>query len=124
KGIDAIHSGTFQKVVLSRTEAVSLENADVIFLFQKLVATYKTAFKYCFFHPKIGLWLGATPEQLLKVNSNEIKTVALAGTQVFYEGEIIWENKEKEEQQFVTDFISQNLDKFVSEKHMSDPYTY
>lgn len=124
KGIDAIHSGTFQKVVLSRTEAVSLENADVIFLFRKLVATYKTAFKYCFFHPKVGLWLGATPEQLLKVNSNEIKTVALAGTQVFHDGEIIWENKEKEEQQFVTDFISQNLDKFVSEKHTSAPYTY
>ena len=124
KGIDAIGAGTFQKVVLSRTEAVSIENNDVILLFQKLLSHYPTAFKYCFFHPKIGLWLGATPEQLLKVNSDEIKTVALAGTQVFKEGEITWENKEKEEQQFVTDFIVENLSEFVSELQKSDPSTF
>ena len=97
KGIDAINSGNFQKVVLSRTEAVSLENEDAVHLFQKLVTTYETAFKYCFFHPEVGLWLGATPEQLLKANSGKIKTVALAGTQIFKEGEIIWEEKEKKE---------------------------
>ena len=124
KGIDAINSGTFQKVVLSRTEVVSLENSNIIYLFQKLVATYKTAFKYCFFHPKVGLWLGATPEQLLKVASGEIKTVALAGTQVFTEEEIIWEEKEKQEQQFVTDFILENLNEFVSSKNFTAPYTF
>lgn len=123
-GIDVINLGIFQKVVLSRTEAVSLENSNVIYLFQKLVAIYPTAFKYCFFHPKVGLWLGATPEQLLKVNSNEIKTVALAGTQVFKEGEITWQNKEKNEQQFVTDFILENLSKFVSSKISTAPYTF
>ena len=124
KGIDAIHSDEFQKVVLSRTEAVSLENNDAIFLFQRLLSNYPTAFKYCFFHPKVGLWLGATPEQLLKVNSDEIRTVALAGTQVFKEDEIIWENKEKEEQRFVTDFILDNLNEFVSVKIFTEPYTF
>jgi len=124
KGIDAIHSDEFQKVVLSRTEAVSVENNDAIFLFQRLLSNYPTAFKYCFFHPKVGLWLGATPEQLLKVNSDEIRTVALAGTQVFKEGEIIWENKEKEEQRFVTDFILDNLNEFVSVKIFTEPYTF
>lgn len=124
KGIDAIHSDEFQKVVLSRTESVSVENNDAIFLFKKLVSNYPTAFKYCFFHPKVGLWLGATPEQLLKVKDDEIRTVALAGTQVFKEGEIIWENKEKEEQQFVTDFILDNLNEFVSVKIFTEPYTF
>jgi isochorismate synthase len=124
KGIDVINLGILHKVVLSRTEAVSVENADVIYLFQKLVSSYSTAFKYCFFHPKVGLWLGATPEQLLKVNSNEIKTVALAGTQVFKEGQITWENKEREEQQFVTDFILDNLSEFVSAKTFTKPYTF
>ncbi len=124
KGIEAINSGEFQKVVLSRTETVSIENNDAILLFKKLLLNYPTAFKYCFFHPKVGLWIGATPEQLLKVNSNEIKTVALAGTQVFKEGEITWENKEKEEQQFVTDFIVENLSEFVSEQNNSEPYTF
>lgn len=124
KGIDAINFGEFQKVVLSRTEAVSIENNNAVLLFQRLLSNYPTAFKYCFFHPKIGLWLGATPEQLLKVNSDKIKTVALAGTQVFKEGEIVWENKEKEEQQFVTDFIVENLSEFVSELQKSDPFTF
>jgi len=124
KGIEAINSGEFQKVVLSRSETVSIENDDAIFLFQRLLSNYPTAFKYCFFHPKVGLWLGATPEQLLKVNSNEIKTVALAGTQVFKEGEITWENKEKDEQQLVTDFIVENLSEFVSKQNNSEPYTF
>lgn len=124
KAIDEINSGLFQKVVLSRTETVPLMNSDAIHLFQKLVTTYPTAFKYCFFHPKVGLWLGATPEQLLKVSASEIKTVALAGTQVFQEGEITWETKEKEEQQFVTDFILDNLDPFVSSKTSTEPYTF
>jgi len=124
KGIDAIASKMFQKVVLSRTEAVSIENNDAVFLFQKLVSSYPTAFKYCFFHPKVGFWLGATPEQLLKVNASEIKTVALAGTQVFKEGEITWENKEIEEQRFVTDFILENLEEFVFSKSVTEPYTF
>ena len=124
KGIDAIATGKFEKVVLSRTEAVSIENNDAVLLFQKLLSTYPTAFKYCLFHPKAGLWLGATPEQLLKVNGDEIKTVALAGTQVFREGEIVWENKEKAEQQFVTDFILDALNDLVSVKIHTEPYTF
>lgn len=124
KGIDAIHSGDFKKVVLSRKESVLSNGIAVFELFQKLLSNYPTAFKYCFFHPKVGLWLGATPEQLLQVAANEIKTVALAGTQVYKEGEIIWENKEQEEQRFVTEFILDSLQPFVSNENASDPYTF
>jgi isochorismate synthase len=68
--------------------------------------------------------LGATPEQLLKANKDEIKTVALAGTQVFDGTEnVVWETKEKEEQQFVTDFITNNLKDYASEVSVSAPYT-
>lgn len=124
KGIDAIEYGEFKKVVLSRKESVLIEDLDVFSLFQKLLSNYPTAFKYCFFHPKIGLWLGATPEQLLKVTNDEIKTVALAGTQIYKEGEIIWENKEKQEQVFVTEFILENLKEYVFEERISEPYTF
>jgi len=123
-GVDAIRKGDFKKVVLSRTESVSLENASPFALFKKLLSAYPTAFKYCFFHPEIGMWLGATPEQLLKVSEDLIKTVALAGTQVFHEGEIKWENKEQEEQQFVTEFILDGLQDYVAEKNSSQPYTF
>lgn len=124
KGVDAIVQGDFKKVVLSRKEPVALEENDVFPLFQKLLSAYPTAFKYCFFHPKVGLWLGATPEQLLKVSDDKIKTVALAGTQVYREGAIVWENKEREEQQFVTEFILDGLKEYVSEQNVSEPYTF
>ncbi|MEZ0004776.1 isochorismate synthase [Flavobacterium sp. 28YEA47A] len=123
-GVDAICKGDFKKVVLSRTESVSLENTSPFALFKKLLSAYPTAFKYCFFHPEIGMWLGATPEQLLKASDDRIKTVALAGTQVYHDGEIKWENKEQEEQEFVTEFILDGLEDYASEKNSSKPYTF
>ena len=116
--------GTFSKVVLSRNEIVDLPNFDLISLYIKLASSYPSAFTYCWFHPEIGLWMGATPETLLKVNSNQFQTVALAGTQL-YKGseEVIWQNKEKEEQQFVTDYIVEIIGKLVSEIQISIPKT-
>jgi isochorismate synthase len=125
KGISAIESGQFQKVVLSRKEQVFVPDFDVIATFKNLIFTYPTAFAYCFFHPQIGMWFGASPEQLLKVNTNQFETMALAGTQKFEGNEnVIWENKEKEEQQFVTDFIMENLENVTNDIAFSNPYTY
>lgn len=123
-GVDAICKGNFKKVVLSRKETVSLENVTPFELFKKLLSAYPAAFKYCFFHPEIGMWLGATPEQLLKASGDRIKTVALAGTQVYHEGEIKWEIKEQEEQEFVTEFILEGLEDYAAEKNSSKPYTF
>lgn len=110
KGISALKAGEMQKVVLSRKEKTSLKNTDFIALFQDLLATYPTAFVYCWFHPQIGLWLGATPETLFKIKGHKFETMALAGTQKF-EGtmEVNWGKKEKQEQQFVTDSIMEKL---------------
>ena len=124
KVIQEINNGTFSKVVLSRNEIVDLPNFDLISLYIKLASSYPTAFTYCWFHPEIGLWMGATPETLLKVNRNKFQTVALAGTQL-YKGseEVIWQNKEKDEQQYVTDYIVEILSKSVCEIQISTPKT-
>jgi isochorismate synthase len=124
KGIDAIEKGFFTKVVLSREEIVDVPHFDLVSVFTKLLQAYPTAFTYCWFHPKIGLWIGATPERLLKANENRFSTMALAGTQI-YEGvkEVVWGKKEIEEQQFVTDFILENLKNKTSEVTISSPYT-
>ena len=103
KGISAIQNDEFQKVVLSR-KIVLKEQIAIVETFQNLISTYPTAFRYLFFHPKIGLWMGATPEHLVKINQNQFETVALAGTQLYSEN-VIWATKEIEEQQFVTDYI-------------------
>jgi isochorismate synthase len=68
--------------------------------------------------------MGATPEQLLKVNNNTFETIALAGTQKeTVSNEVIWHTKEKEEQQYVTDYIVTKLEKVASEVIVSKPYS-
>lgn len=115
KGIEAIKTGKLKKVVLSRTETVALSEANPINIFKRLLQNYPAAFVYCWFHPKVGLWLGATPETLIKVNGNQFETMALAGTQEYFGTlDVIWQDKEKQEQQFVTDFIVDSLQSSVS----------
>lgn len=123
KGIQAIENQDFKKVVLSRKEQIELENFDLVTTFEKLVQLYPAAFAYCFFHPKIGLWMGATPEQLVKANVNVFETMALAGTQKDNGSEeIIWGKKEKEEQQYVTDYIVDQLKEATLEVSVTEPY--
>jgi isochorismate synthase len=123
KGIDAIRLDVFKKVVISRKEIIGVPNFDLISVFEKLVQNYPNAFCYCWFHPKIGLWMGATPERLLKSNNKKFATMALAGTQKSQgSAKVIWERKEMEEQQFVTDFILNNLKELTSEVSISSPY--
>ena len=80
--------------------------------FEKLLGSYPSATNYVWFHPKVGLWMGATPEILLKVENQSFTTMALAGTQV-YEGvaDVKWKPKELEEQQMVTDYVLDKLKK-------------
>lgn len=113
KGIEAIRDKQFQKVVLSRQEIVSLTDNPIL-IFKRLLNTYTFAFVYIWYHPKVGLWLGATPETLLKTQGNRFSTMALAGTQI-YKGklDVEWNDKEKQEQQFVTDYIVSNLQSSV-----------
>ncbi len=124
KSVAAIRSGAFEKLVLSRTEAVAIGD-NVTAIYKKLLNAYPMAFRYCFYHPNSGLWMGATPEQLLKVENKTLHTVALAGTQLYKEGEqAVWENKEKEEQQFVTGYIINSLRGYTSEISQTEPYTF
>lgn len=124
KGIQGIKNQEFKKVVLSRKETVDLVDFDLETTFEKLVQLYPTTFVYCFFHPKLGTWLGATPEQLLKANDSVFETIALAGTQKANDSSaVIWKQKEKEEQQFVTDYIVNKLKNVASDVLVSEPYS-
>ncbi len=124
KGIQAIENNEFKKVVLSRNETLDLFNFDLITAFENMIHLYPTTFVYCFYHPKVGTWLGATPEQLLKANDTEFRTMALAGTQKDKgSNEVIWQKKEQEEQQFVTDYIVEKLKNVASEVVISKPYS-
>jgi len=124
KGIDAIHHNYLKKVVLSRRETESLSKANPLHLFKRLLQNYPTAFVYCWYHPKVGLWLGATPETLLRAEGNRFETMALAGTQLYKDTlDVAWEAKEKEEQQLVTDYVVDNLRSSVDSLNVSEAKT-
>jgi isochorismate synthase len=124
KSVAEIRSGRFEKLVCSRTETVSC-GTDVTGIYSKLLEAYPNAYRYCFYTPDTGLWMGATPEQLLKSDGGTIHTVALAGTQPYKEGETaVWESKEQQEQQFVTDYILDELKGIVTDVETTGPYTF
>jgi isochorismate synthase len=62
-----------------------------------------------------GTWIGATPEVLLSIENEEVKTISLAGTKKSND-ESAWNAKEKEEQAIVTQFIEQTLTQSVKLK--------
>ncbi|CAM4114211.1 isochorismate synthase [Flavobacterium antarcticum] len=125
KGIKAIEEQVLEKVVLSRQETLKQKNFSFLEVYQNMLSTYPNAFRYCWFHPEVGMWFGATPEQLLKVENSKFETVALAGTQKYdANSEAVWQQKEKQEQQFVTDFILGKLAAEAQSLRQTQPFTF
>jgi len=110
KSLISLETGALQKVVLSRKEILSATVTNAFEYFKKACYLYPNTFCYCWYHPKVGMWLGATPETLVKLNNNSFETMALAGTLPFKGTEnVVWEAKEIEEQQIVVDSILKEL---------------
>lgn len=124
KGIKAIHDGRFEKIVLSRVERVPISEENPIDIFKTLLDTYPAAYVYIWYHPQIGLWLGATPETLLKTEGQRFKTMSLAGTKKHDKRiDTPWGTKEIHEQQIVTDFIVDSLKDFINTINVTNPMT-
>ena len=124
KAIDKIKNTDLEKIVISREELVRISNFDFLKVYKSLLKKYQNAFVYVWFHPKVGLWLGATPETLLHVEENHFKTMSLAGTQVYQENVApVWKSKELEEQQLVTYFIKNQLSTISSNLKIYDTET-
>lgn len=106
-----ITSGSFQKVVPSRTKTVELPDGfEVVEAFQKLYRAYPNALVSYVSIPGIGNWIGATPELLVSVqDKTTFRTVALAGTQPYHPGtdirSVAWTQKEIEEQALVERYV-------------------
>lgn len=115
--VNQIEQGTFEKIVPSRPKSINLPASfDSIDAFQKLCRAYPNAMISFISIPKVGSWLGATPELLVSVeNKTMFKTVALAGTKLFQQGtnlkNVAWTQKEIEEQALVSRYIINNFKK-------------
>jgi len=100
-----IDSNQFNKVILSRTKKINTEKSPLV-IFDHLNEKYSETLNYVITNPKIGTWIGATPEKLFETSGLKINTMSLAGTKL---PEKKWTNKEFEEQKMVTDVILEAL---------------
>ncbi len=99
------------KVILSKTITFcDYPEDEQTYIFYRLIKQYPKAMVYWVHLPHLGVeWMGATPELLLKKEDNKLRTLALAGTK---KPEEEWTEKERKEQQIVTDYIAQQLSDF------------
>lgn len=123
KTISAIENGEMTKVVTSRFKDLSLKSFDIELLVRRILSSYPNAYRYIWYHPKTGIWCGATPEVLMQISGNSFETMALAGTQLYKDGPIHWGEKELHEQQVVTDNILDNLAEVTSSLEVSEVKT-
>ena len=124
KTIDTVANEGLGKIVVSRKEDIHLPDLNIVATFKKMLSVYTNAYVYLWYHPKVGLWSGATPETLLSVKGKEFFTMALAGTQP-YKGstKVTWGAKEIAEQQMVTDYIKEYLKYKVAKIEFSEVET-
>ncbi len=123
--VRSIKSRYAKKIVVSRKEEFSLQKFDLQQLIIRILDLYPMAFRYVWYHPKTGLWCGASPEVLVKTEGSSFTTMALAGTQKYnIKEKYNWHHKEIEEQQIVVDEISTSLQRVTSVVRISKTYNH
>lgn len=110
KTLKIITEGQLDKVVASTVTRVNF-NIEPREVLNRLRNAHPNTFIYAFSHPKAGVWIGATPEPLVRSTSdnNGYTTVSLAGTRQRELGIVPWGQKESLEQSVVTDYIRAQL---------------
>jgi isochorismate synthase len=124
--VSAIETGHPKKVIISTIKHVARTAENLTTVFDKLLATYPTAFRYLLHHPLYGTWAGASPELLLKKVDTHYSTIALAGTLKTVDGQVpVWNDKLIEEQAIVTRGIAAHLEGIgVKDIHVSDVHNH
>ena len=127
-----LEKGTFRKIVLARKATLRTADKDFEKLFMKACRMYPRLFVALVYTPQSGMWLMATPEILLKGEQGKMQTMSLAGTQKAEPSRTIadypiegveWSLKNREEQQYVTDYIEDCIRAFSDDYQLKGPYT-
>ena len=127
-----LEKGTFRKIVLARKATLRMADKDFEKLFMKACRMYPRLFVSLVCTPQSGMWLMATPEILLRGELGKMQTMSLAGTQKAEPSRTIadypiegveWSPKNREEQQYVTDYIEDCIRAFSDDYQLKGPYT-
>ena len=123
QAIHLLKSNELQKVVLSHPVKIKSDK-EAFQVFIKLLEFYPAAYVYLWYHPETGIWLGATPEILIDIENQELKTMALAGTQAADAiDKVVWQAKEIQEQQYVVDAMQAALNRYTESLSVSERQT-
>lgn len=121
--IQRIKDGDFSKVVLSRLVVEQTAAVDWSEVFKSLMVGYKDAFLFIFNSEESGLWIGASPELLLKNGGDGVlSTMALAGTRVVAAHDVKWDEKNVVEQRMVADYVGDKFRDVGLDFTVSAPY--
>lgn len=124
--IKPLQEKTLDKLVLSRSLTLDREAGfSPAKAFYKACEQYIRSYVYLCHTPETGTWLGGTPEIILSGEKGEWHTVALAGTQPLQNGELpaYWDEKNKREQQLVSNYIQERLTSLGIDSTMEGPYS-
>lgn len=125
KYISAINQEHCKKVILSTITKKEIPiDYNIGEFILRLRKEYPQAFIYLFSSPITGTWIGATPETFLKWNEVGISTMSLAGTKKEESSNFLFGNKEKIEQEIVTEYIEQIFKKNFGEVEIEKPVEF
>lgn len=115
QAIEKIKKGELSKVVFSHPEHIGGDYYNkAISIFQKLLTVYPQAYVAMANLPGTGIWMCATPELLLSRNGQDLQTIALAGTRSIRVEGTPWDEKNKEEQQIVEQYVVNTLQPYCT----------
>ncbi len=123
KGITKLQQNSLKKVVLANTKTIEINRFEPIQYYKNLEAKYPGAFVYVVSSPETGTWFGASPEPLIRAENNKMQTVSMAGT-LARTTHADWSEKEREEQEFVSNYLEQKLAAAKLPFQKNGPFNY
>ena len=114
KAIASMRPESAEKVVISRIKTIESKRSANFYmeLARRLFDAFPHSFRFLYFTPQTGAWIGASPELLLKHDSStgQVATMALAGTRNAQGDDTPWDSKNVREHALVDRFIRNLLD--------------
>lgn len=115
-------SGDDEKAVYARQLTLT-SDVDPLLVTDRYFGKHPHCFRFLYYTPATGMWLGASPELLVKLDrsANKLWTMALAGTRAFGE-KSEWTLKNKLEHNIVIDYIRDTLSSLGVNPAVADTY--
>ncbi len=131
QALQSIANGQLDKIVLAKTlDITAAEPFDLIGSLQNLRDCYPNCYLFSATCGKGETFLGASPERLVAVQENRLRTEALAGStprgktpaeDYQFAQQLINSDKEAREHQLVIDFITQRLARLNIQAQLAEP---